>query len=103
MVDYSEMSEDEWNQLPSGKEKQPDQWEPLLADLSRGKIVSLPYADPKDRRAKRMTIARRAYGCGFKTEARYTESHMALRRSETTSPAPQEKPRQGRRKDAAAE
>jgi hypothetical protein len=99
MVDYTVISEDTWALLAPVEE--PDVWEPLMRDLSQGKIVSLPYTDGKDRRKIRLGIARRATSWGFKTEARYTDSYLALRRVETTSPPTQIKPPQRRRKEPA--
>jgi hypothetical protein len=99
MVDYSEISEDAWDQLAPVQE--PDPWEPLMRDLSRGKIVCLPYADAKDRRAKRLSIARRAATWGFKTEARYTDAELAVRRVDSVSPPVETRPRQRRRREPA--
>jgi hypothetical protein len=96
MVDYGVLSEDQWEQMQPTKE--PDVWEPLMIDLSQGKIVSLPYTDPKDRRAKRLGIARRATTWGFKTEARYTETQLAVRRSDTPSPPAPAQPQRTRRR-----
>jgi hypothetical protein len=98
MPDYTVIAEDTWELYAPAKE--PDPWMPLLLDLSEGMIISLPYTDAKDRRAKRMSIARRAYHAGFRTEARYTDSHLAVRRADHMPPPRpvEEKPRQRRRK-----
>jgi hypothetical protein len=96
MLDYTVISEDEWDELAPAKE--PDPWEPLMLDLSEGMIISLPYTDGKDRRAKRLAIARRAYNFGFKTEARYTDSMLAVRRVDSQTPPAAAQPRQRRRK-----
>jgi hypothetical protein len=96
MLDYTVIAEDTWELYAPVQE--PDPWEPLMRDLSEGKIVCLPYADPRDRRAKRLSIARRAYNRGFKTEARYTESELAIRRVDSQSPQAEARPRQRRRK-----
>jgi hypothetical protein len=97
MLDYSEISEDVWDQLAPVQE--PDPWEPLMTDLSLGKIVCLSYADARDRRAKRLSIARRAATWGFKTEARYTDSELAVRRVDRQAPPAESKPRQRQRKE----
>jgi hypothetical protein len=97
MLDYTEISEDVWDELAPMQE--PDPWEPLMMNLSQGKIVCLPYTDAKDRHKIRLSIARRAYHFGFKTEARYTESELAVRRVDSTSPPPEARPRQRRRKE----
>jgi hypothetical protein len=94
MVDYSEISEDVWDQLAPVQE--PDPWEPLMRDLSQGKIIALAYADPRDRRAKRLSIARRAATWSFRTEARYTDAELAVRRVDGQSPPAESKPRQRR-------
>lgn len=97
MLDYGEISEDVWDEL--APVKAPDPWEPLMMDLSEGKIVCLTYADAKDRRAKRLSIARRAATWGFKTEARYTDSELAVRRVDSASPPAETRPRQRRRRE----
>jgi hypothetical protein len=102
MVEYTVIPEDEWNQIQVAQKK-PDEWEPLLADLSQGKIVSLPYTDGKDRRRIRMSITRRAMSWGFKTEVRYTETQLAVRRSDTPSPPVQAQPQRARRRRSATD
>jgi hypothetical protein len=97
MLDYTVIAEDTWDLY--APVQQPDPWEPVLLDLQEGKIVCLPYADPKDRRAKRLSIARRAATRGMKTEARYTDTELAVRRVDSHAPPAAEKPRQRRRKD----
>jgi hypothetical protein len=99
MLEYDEISEDVWDDL--APVKAPDPWEPLMLDLSEGKIVCLSYADPKDRRVKRMSIARRARTWGFHTEARYTDIYLAVRRVDSQEPPAPARPRQRRRKEAA--
>jgi hypothetical protein len=102
MVEYNVIPEDEWNQIQAAEQK-PDEWEPLLADLFQGKIVSLPYTDGKDRRRIRMSITRRAMSWGFKTEARYTETQLAVRRSDTPSTPAQAQPQRARRRRSATD
>ena len=97
MLDYTVIAEDTWDLLAPVKE--PDPWEPLLRDLAQGKIVCLSYTDGKDRRAKRLSIARRAATWGFKTEARYTDSELAVRRVDSQPPPAQARPRQRQRKE----
>jgi hypothetical protein len=97
MPDYTVIAEDTWELYAPVQE--PDPWEPLMRDLSEGKIVCLPYADPRDRRAKRLSIARRAAAWGFRTEARYTDSELAVRRVDSQSPPNEARPRQRRRKE----
>ena len=97
MLEYTEISTDMWDQLAPVQE--PDPWEPLMRDLSEGKIICLPYTDPRDRRAKRLSIARRAATWGFKTEARYTDAELAVRRVDSEPLPAQPKPRQRRRKE----
>ena len=102
MVEYNVIPEDEWNQIKV-EEQKPDKWEPLLADLSQGKIVSLPYTDGKDRRRIRMSITRRAMSWGFKTEARYTETQLAVRRADAPSTPAQAQPQRARRRRSATD
>jgi hypothetical protein len=97
MLDYTVISEDTWDLY--APVQQPDPWEPLLQDLAAGKVVCLRYADPQDRRAKRLAIALKARRRGFKTEARYTDTELAVRRVDSQcSPAAQQ-PRQRRRRE----
>jgi hypothetical protein len=96
MPDYTVIAEDTWDLYAPVQE--PDPWEPLMRDLAAGKIICMQYADPRDRRAKRLSIARRARSWGFSTEARYTESELAVRRVDGHVPPAAEKPRQRRRK-----
>jgi hypothetical protein len=67
-----------------------------MRELAEGKVISLPYSDPRDRRAKRLSIARRAATWGFRTEARYTDSELAVRRVDSQPPPAQAKPRKRR-------
>jgi hypothetical protein len=97
MPDYTVIAEDTWDLLAPVKE--PDEWEPLMRDLSAGKIIALPYSDPRDRRAKRLSIAIRAATWGFRTEVRYTDSELAVRRVDSQSPPRDARPRQRRRKE----
>jgi hypothetical protein len=96
MIEYTEISEDIWHDL--APVQQPDEWEPLMHDLAQGQIVVLPYTDGKDRRAKRLSIARRAATRGFKTEARYTDTYLVVRRVDSPSPPAPAQPRQRRRR-----
>ena len=97
MLDYTVIAEDTWELY--APVQQPDPWEPLMNDLAAGKVVALRYADPKDRRAKRLSIARRARSWGFRTEARYTESELAVRRIDGQAPPASAQPRQRRRRE----
>jgi hypothetical protein len=97
MLDYTVISEDTWDFY--APVQQPDPWEPLMNDLAAGKVVCLRYADAKDRRAKRLAIALKARRRGFQTEARYTDTELAVRRVDGTLPPAEKKPRQRRRKE----
>jgi hypothetical protein len=96
MLNYTVIAEDTWELYAPAKE--PDPWEPLMQDLAAGKIICLAYADPRDRRAKRLAIALKARSRGFQTEARYTDAELAVRRVDGHSPPAEKKPRQRRRK-----
>ena len=77
MVQYDVINERDWEQMPAPQAaKPPSEWEPVLDDLEQGRIISLQFNDPKDRRSKYMAIARRAAGRGFKTQMRYAENTM---------------------------
>jgi hypothetical protein len=96
MLDYTVISEDTWDLYAPTKE--PDPWEPLMHDLSQGKIVCLRYTNPRERRTKRLSIALKARSRGFQTEARYTDAELAVRRVDSSLPPVEKKPRQRRRK-----
>ena len=97
MLDYTVIAEDTWELY--APVQQPDPWEPLMNDLAAGKVVALRYTDPKDRRVKRMSIARRARSWGFKTEARYTDTELAIRRVDSQVPPAAEQSGQRRRRE----
>jgi hypothetical protein len=103
MVEYNVISDREWERMPAPEAaKPPSEWEPVLDELEQGKIISLPFNDPKDRRSKYMAVARRAAGRGFKTQMRYADNTMAIRKSEEPYTRPPAKPRQPRQRRAAA-
>src|SRR5436309_3340258 len=102
MVQYDVINERDWEQMPAPQAaKPPSEWEPVLDELEQGKIISLPFNDPKDRRSKYMAVARRAAGRGFKTQMRYADNTMAIRKSEEPYTRPPAKPRQPRQRRAA--
>ena len=103
LVTYNVIDEQEWEDMAPTAERSASEWDRLLDDLAQGKIISMPYTDLSDRRSKRMTVARRALSRGFKTEVRYTDSIMAIRRSGDTTPPSPAVPRQRRRRRTAAE
>src|SRR5205085_9617452 len=103
MVEYNVISDREWERMPAPEAaKPPSEWEPVLDELEQGRIISLPFNDPKDRRSKYMAVARRAAGRGFKTQMRHTDNTMAIRKSEEPYTRPPAKPRQPRQRRAAA-
>ena len=103
MVTYNVIDEQEWEDMAPTAERSASEWDRLLDDLAQGKIISMPYTDLSDRRSKRMTVARRALSRGFKTEVRYTDSIMAIKKSEDATPSSPATPRQPRRRRTAAE
>jgi len=97
VVEYRVLTQEEWDGIPPLASKKPDAFAHILGDLERGHIVEVAYTDDKDRRSKRVSIARRASSHGFKVEARVTEHSIAFRRAD--APASQAgKPRTRRRK-----
>src|SRR5919108_3576553 len=89
LVTYDVIGEQEWEDMAPTAARSASEWDRLLDDLDQGKIISMPYTDLSDRRSKRMTVARRALARGFKTEVRYTDVMMAIRKSgEATEFAP---------------
>jgi hypothetical protein len=103
LVTYDVIGEQEWEDMAPTAERSASEWDRLLDDLEQGKIISMPYTDLSDRRSKRMTVARRALSRGFKTEVRYTDSIMAIRRSGDAAPSSPATPRQPRRRRTAAQ
>ena len=103
MVEYNVISDREWERMPAPEAaKPPSEWEPVLDDLEQGKIISLPFNDAKDRRSKYMTVARRAAGRGFKTQMRYADNLMAIKKSAEPYTRPPAKPRQPRQRRTAS-
>ena len=106
MVDYSVITEEEWDALTPVKP--PDAWDQLLDELEQGRIVRLPVADEKALRGTRLTLGRRAAKRGVKVDIRTQDNTIAVRRRAEpptppevaeTAPAPR---RRGRRPKEAA-
>ena len=103
LVTYDVIGEQEWEDMAPTAERSASEWDRLLDDLEQGKIISMPYTDLSDRRSKRMTVARRALARGFKTEVRYTDALMAIRKSGEATPSAPATPRQPRRRRTTAD
>lgn len=89
-VQYNTISQGDWDSFPDPHVKPASQWEDVLAALQAGEIVQLHYTDKRDKLSKRISIARQAHARGFRTQMRYTDSTMAIRRlpMEDTSKTP---------------
>ena len=88
MVDYSVITEEEWDAL--APVKQPDTWDQLLDELEQGRIVRLPVADEKALRGTRLTLGRRAAKRGFKVDIRTQDTTLAVRKREEAATPPRE-------------
>ncbi len=84
MVDYREISPEDWKTLESSAKKSP--WDELLDEVSVGKIMQIDIADSKQQRGTRMSLSRRAKKRGITLEYRPTETGLAVRQN-TDSPA----------------
>ena len=84
MITYEKMSPNEWEQLaPKKAARAKSEWEPVLDELQRGEIVRIPFTTDKERKSRRIALARLASGRGFKTDVRYGEDYFAVKKSAT--------------------
>jgi hypothetical protein len=84
MVDYREISPEDWHKLKSSTKRSP--WDELLDEVSAGKIMQVDIADLKKQRGTRMALSRRAKQRGIALEYRPTETGLAVRQN-TDAPA----------------
>ena len=83
MVEFHDISEMEWEHMPSPKPpKPPNPWDELLGAVEAGRIVMIDVPQEK-LRGVRIGIARTASARhGMKVDFRYEDGHLAIRRSE---------------------
>jgi len=79
MVDYHEISPEDWQKLESSTKRSP--WDELLDEVSAGKIMQVDMDDPKKQSGTRMTLSRRAKQRGITLEYRPTETGLAVRQN----------------------
>jgi len=81
MVDYREISPEDWQKLEASVNRSP--WDELLDKVSAGKIMQVDMDDPKKQRGTRMTLSRRAKQRGITLEYRPTETGLAVRQNDS--------------------
>jgi hypothetical protein len=79
MVDYREISPEDWQKLESSTKQSP--WDEFLDAVSAGKIMQVDMDDPKKQRGTRMTLSRRAKQRGITLEYRPTATGLAVRQN----------------------
>jgi hypothetical protein len=56
-------------------------WEPILHALADGLYVRIPVSNDRDRKGKRLTLARRARDRGFSVEMRYADDSIVAHKN----------------------
>jgi hypothetical protein len=81
-IDYEVVDAAAFEELP--ETKRPTQageaWEPILHALADGHYVRIPVSNDRDRKGKRLTLARRARDRGFSVEMRYADDYIVARK-----------------------
>ncbi len=92
-MEFKELTEKQWESLPSSKPKVQNPWDEVLGKLESGKIVQLEVPDDKIR-GTRIGLARSATFRGMKLEFRVSGNTLAVRKSDKPVKArvPKEKP-----------
>jgi len=96
MVDYREISPEDWHKLESSTKRSP--WDELLDKVSAGKIMQVDIADSKKQRGTRMALSRRAKQRGFALEYRPTETGLAVRQNTDASASTSGQGKRGRKR-----
>ncbi len=79
---WQEISEKDWELIPTKDQKEPDEVDQMLDAIVQGKIIRYMPKDEKDATGKRLSLARRAKRRGFTIELRRThEGQLAVRKT----------------------
>ena len=98
-MEWTEITAEEFEAMPeSTKAPTASEWDPIMAKLEAGAVVTLPFVDETDKKKKRLSVGRRSAIRGFEVEIRYDDASMAIRRG-----ADREKIRVGRLPKVIAE
>ncbi len=96
MVDYREISPEDWQKLQASTKRSP--WDELLDAVSAGKIMQVDIADSKQQRGTRMTLSRRAKQRGITLEYRPTDTGLAVRQNTDTPASNSGQSKRGRKR-----
>ena len=84
-MSWQEISEKDWELIPTKNQKEPDEVDQMLDAIARGKIIRYTPKDEKDATGKRLSLARCAKRRGFTIELRRThEGQLAVRKTGDT-------------------
>ena len=81
MVEWSEVSQEEFEQHPTGKRSAKDvAWDQLLQALASGKAIKVPVSPDEDKRSLKLSLGRRAANRGIKLDVREGQGYLLVRR-----------------------
>ena len=81
MVEWSEVSQEEFEQHPSTKRSAKDvAWDQLLQALASGKAIKLPISPDEDKRSLKLSLGRRAANRGIKLDVREGQDYLLVRK-----------------------
>ncbi len=84
MVEWSEVSQEEFEQHPSGNRSPEDlAWDQVMRTLAGGKAVKLPFGLEIEKRSLRLSVAKRAANRGLKLEVREGDGYLLVRKERT--------------------
>ncbi len=78
---WQEISEKDWELIPTKQAKEPDEVDQMLDAVAEGKIIRYTPKDEKDAIGKRLSLGRRAKGRGFTIEIRAHGGQLAVRKT----------------------
>ncbi len=85
MVAWSEVSQDEFDQHPTGKRSPKDvAWDQLLQALASGKAIKVPVRPDEDKRSLKLSLGRRAANRGIKLDVREGDGYLLVRKQKAS-------------------
>ena len=78
---WQEISEKDWELIPTKQAKAPDEVDQMLDAVAAGKIIRYTPKDEKDAIGKRLSLGRRAKGRGITLEIRAHGGQLAVRKT----------------------
>lgn len=80
-MSWQEISEQDWERIPSEQPQEPDDVDQMLDAVAAGKIICYTPKDDQDATGKRLSLARRAKRRGFTIEIRPHGGQLAIRKA----------------------